>query len=155
MNKYFMELALFQPEIPHNTGAIIRMCACFSKTIHLIEPFGFSMEDKYLKRSGMDYIDIASVKKYKSFESFVSENNEKRIIIADVNGKKQYTDFKYSKNDIIVMGRESDGFPEEIILKSNESIKITQKQSRSLNLAIASAIVFSEALRQTGHFHGK
>ncbi len=145
-----IRLALFQPEIPQNTATLIRTCACFTVSLDIIEPCGFLMTDKHFKRAGMDYVQIAMVKRHNSFEEFIDTLTPCNRLIATVSkGGEKYSNFTYSPDDIILSGSESTGLPESIINRCNHMVTIpTQEQTRSLNLAISSAIILSEAIRQ-------
>jgi tRNA (cytidine/uridine-2'-O-)-methyltransferase len=147
-----IELALYHPEIPHNTGTLMRLCACFNRPLHIIDPCGFSMDDKHLKRTGLDYIDKAIVVRHSSWEHFLHAMTHRRIILGDVHGDKPYTDFSFHQDDVVLMGQESSGVPKSIYDTIKNRVYIPQKQARSLNLALASAIIFSEGLRQTHYF---
>ena len=147
-----MNKVLHVPEIPQNTGNISRTCAVTHSTLHLIKPLGFSVDDKYLKRSGLDYWQYLDVKYYENFEDFTDRNPGAKIFMATTKAKRIYTDVRYSENDFIMFGRESAGIPEEILLKYKEtSIRIPMYDDlRSLNLSNSVAIILYEALRQQG-----
>lgn len=149
-----VELALFEPEIPQNTGTLLRLCACFDINLHIVEPCGFLWSDRKLGRSAMDYQSICSLQRHLSYEEFEAyiKNHNKRLVLIDVNGKKSCWDFSYSNRDILLMGKESIGVPESIKNNVDESVFIPQKKGRSLNLAIASSIVVAEAVRQIDLF---
>lgn len=148
-----IEIALFEPEIPQNTGTMIRLVVCLGIKINLIKPFGFIFSDKKLKRAGMDYISFSDLKIHESFKDF--ENyallNNKRIIKLIPRMGEVFTKFKFQENDIIMGGRESDGFPDSINNDDNPSVNIPCI-GRSINLAIATSMVTTEALRQVGYF---
>lgn len=144
-----MKLALFQPEIPQNVGTIIRMGACLGVGIDIIEPTSFVWNDKYLKRAGMDYIDMANVNRINNWHEYKNLNNERRIVLLDTKAKINYLDFKFKADDILLLGKESCGVPEDVFNELSNKVKIPMQQNtRSLNIAIAGAIVLSEALRQ-------
>ena len=145
-----VELALFEPEIPQNTGTLLRLCACFDVKLHIIEPCGFLWSNRKLGRSAMDYQAICSLQRHLSYEEFETyiKNHNKRLVLIDVDGKKSCWDFSYSHNDVLLMGKESIGVPEYISSSIKESIFIPQKKGRSLNLVIASSIVVAESVRQ-------
>lgn len=145
-----MEIVLLEPEIPQNAGNIARTCAVTGSGLHLIKPLGFSVEDKYLKRAGLDYWQYLNVKYYESFEDFVSKNDGARLIMATTKAKKVYTEIKYKSDDFLVFGKESAGIPEEILLDYKDtSVRIPMAGSlRSLNLSNSVAIMVYEALRQ-------
>lgn len=145
-----IEIALFEPEIPQNTGTLIRLSACFGIKINLIRPFGFIWDDRKLKRSGMDYIEKSDYEIFDSYGDFIQYaiKTSKRIVKLIPRTGECFTKFKYQNRDIILGGRESDGFPDFINHDNNPAVYIPCKE-RSINLAIATAIVTSEALRQT------
>lgn len=145
-----IEVALFEPEIPQNTGTLIRLSACFGIKINLIRPFGFIWDDRKLKRSGMDYIKKSNYEIFDSYNNFIEYVNKKnkRVVKLIPRMGECFTKFEYKDNDIILGGRESDGFPDFINYDNNPAVYIPCKE-RSINLAIATAIVTSEALRQT------
>lgn len=143
-----MELCLFKPEIPQNAGTLARMCSCFGITMSIIEPASFILDNRLFKRAGMDYISCADIKSYNSFEEL--RVKKERIILLDIKAKTTYYDFKFQKNDCIMIGRESDGVPDDVFEMCNEKLIIPMISGRrSLNAAISAAIVISEALRQT------
>lgn len=148
-----IELALFEPEIPHNTGALMRLCACLGVTLNLIQPYGFVLSDKYLKRAAMDYKDLALVEEYSCWKSFKEVKAEKRIIKIDPLGTQNLFDFQFQSNDIVLMGKESIGFPESFQdLDSSPSIHIPMSEGvRSINLALSATMILTESLRQTRH----
>ena len=142
-------IALYQPDIPQNTAAIIRLCACFDATLEIIEPCGFHLNDKRLKRVAMDYIDKSKIIIYRSYENFLKKKKDSRIILMTTKAKKKYNDFKFKRKDTLLFGRESQGVPNAVHNNSYESLKIPlKKNSRSLNIGMAVAITLSEALRQ-------
>jgi tRNA (cytidine/uridine-2'-O-)-methyltransferase len=144
-----MKIVLYQPEIPQNTGTILRLGVCLGLDIGIIEPMGFVWNDKKLQRSGMDYLDFASLVFYKDWQNFVDIHQNSRLVLVDTKADTNYLDFNYDKNDVLVFGRESDGVPDEVFnFFSNKVRIIMQPNARSLNLAISTAIVASEAIRQ-------
>ncbi|GFI60969.1 tRNA (cytidine(34)-2'-O)-methyltransferase [Clostridiales bacterium] len=147
-----MNIVLHEPEIPQNTGNISRTCAVTHSVLHLIRPLGFSVDDKYLKRSGLDYWKYLDVRYYENFDDFISKNKGARIFMATTKARKLYTEVEYSDDDYIMFGRESAGIPEEILLDyKNTSIRIPMYDDlRSLNLSNSVAIILYEALRQQG-----
>ena len=142
-------IALYQPDIPQNTAAIIRLCACFNTTLKIIEPCGFNMEDKRLKKVAMDYLDKSKIIIYKSYENFLLKNKNSRILLMTTKAKKKYYNFRFKPNDIFLFGRESAGVPKFVHNNSYEKLKIPIKQNtRSLNISVAAAITLSEAVKQ-------
>ncbi|MBX9697466.1 MAG: tRNA (cytidine(34)-2'-O)-methyltransferase [Alphaproteobacteria bacterium] len=148
-----MEIALYQPEIPQNTGTLMRLCACFDITLNIIFPCGFVLNDRNLRRAGMDYIEQSVIKKHLSWDYFISASNHKRVVLATPYASTAYTDFTFQQDDILLFGSESSGVPEEIHEHLDHHIKIPMKSgSRSLNLAVSAGIIVGEALRQTKLF---
>jgi tRNA (cytidine/uridine-2'-O-)-methyltransferase len=142
-------IALYQPDIPQNTAAIIRLCACFGATLEIIEPCGFRLEDKRLKKVAMDYLDKCKIIIYRSYEDFLLKKKNARVILMTTKGKKKYYNFKFKLNDTLLFGRESEGAPKMVHTKSYERLKIPIKKNiRSLNISIAAAITLSEAVKQ-------
>ncbi len=146
-----MNIVLLNPEIPYNTGNIGRTCLITNTTLHLIEPLGFSLEQKQIKRAGLDYWKRVKLVVWKSYDEFIEKNSDKRIFYATTKTKNSYTDVKFEKDDFIMFGPESRGIPEEI-LKANKKTCITipmrKRLKRSLNLSNSAAIILYEALRQ-------
>ena len=145
-----MHIVLHQPEIPQNTGNIGRSCAATGTNLHLIEPLGFKINEKQLARSGMDYWEKLSPKRYINFEQFKEKNKPVRIWMATTKAHRLYTEAKFGEDDFIMFGKESAGIPEEILVDNEEfCIRIPMLEGiRSLNLASSAAIVLYEALRQ-------
>ena len=144
-----INIALYKPDIPQNTGAIVRLAACLSLKIHIIEPCRFNLDDPRFKRVAMDYAKITKIIRYKNFDNFLKKNHNSRIVLMTTKAKKSYHLFKFKKKDILLFGRESSGVPDDLHKKIKNKIKIKlNKNARSLNVAIAVAIVSSEALRQ-------
>lgn len=142
---------LFQPEIPPNTGNIIRLCANSGSQLHLIEPLGFEFDDKRLRRAGLDYHEFASVKLYPSLDAFIEQVAPGRIFACTTKGSRSYSEVKYLDGDAILMGPETRGLPDEILdsLADEQKIRIPMvADSRSLNLSNATAIILYEALQQ-------
>jgi len=148
-----INIALYQPDIPQNTAAIIRLCSCFDTTLEIIEPCGFHLNDKRLKRVALDYINKAKIITYKSYENFLLKKKNSRIILMTTKAKKNYYDFKFEPKDTILFGRESKGAPKIVHNNSYKRLKIPLKNgTRSLNISIAVAITLSEALKQNFFF---
>ena len=143
------KIALYQPDIPQNTAAIIRTCSCLGVRLEIIEPCGFFLTDPRFKRIVMDYMDITSIKFYKSYEDFKDAKINKRVILATTRAKDTYTNFKYKIDDTLLFGRESSGVPESLHKSIKYKVKIPMVENkRSLNLATSVAIIISESLRQ-------
>ena len=143
------KIALFEPDIPQNTAAIIRTCACLGTKLEIIEPCGFLLSDKRFKRVVMDYMDEKDIKFYKSSEDFIESKKNQRIILMTTKATISYTKFKFDKNDTILFGRESAGVPENIHKLIKNRLKIPMKNNkRSLNIASSVAIILAESLKQ-------
>ena len=143
------KIALYQPDIPQNTAAIVRTCSCLGVRLEIIEPCGFFITDPRFKRIVMDYMDISSIKFYKSYEDFEEAKINKRIILATTKAREIYTNFKFKRDDTLLFGRESSGVPKSLHNSIKYKIKIPMvKNKRSLNLATSVAIIISEGLRQ-------
>lgn len=147
-----MNIVLLEPEIPANTGNIGRTCVATGTTLHLIEPLGFRLSEKNIRRAGMDYWPQLDVRRYINFRDFLEQNNNPKIFMATTKAKQCYTDVRYGENDYVMFGKESAGIPEEILVDHEETcIRIPMLgETRSLNLANSVAIVLYEALRQQG-----
>ena len=144
-----MHIALYKPDIPQNTASIIRLGSCLNLKIHIIEPCGFSLEDKRFKRVVMDYIGHSKIFRYEDYDIFIKRNSKSRIILMTTKAKKSYHKFKFKKSDILLFGRESAGVPESLHKTIKNKLKIPiNKKTRSLNVAMTVAIVAAEALRQ-------
>ena len=150
------KIALYEPDIPQNTAAIIRTCACLGAFLEIIEPCGFLFNDKRFRRVVMDYLDESMIKIYSSAEEFFDKKKSERIILMTTKAKKKYTKFKFRKNDTLLFGRESSGVPESVHKKVKNKIKIPMiEKKRSLNLATSVAITLAENLRQTNYIWTK
>lgn len=148
-----MEIALYQPDIPQNLGAIMRLCACLGAGLQVIEPCAFPLDEKRIRRAGMDYIDAVRLMRHTSFNAFCEWTREegRRIVLATTKGATPLYDFSFRPSDILLFGRESAGAPERVHEAANARLFIPmQPGMRSLNLAVSAGIVLSEALRQTG-----
>ena len=153
-----MEISLFEPRIPQNTGSIARTCAAFDITLNLIEPLGFKLDDKYLKRAGLDYWHLMRIVNYPDFDEFKNAKKHKRVISFSKKNGIYLHDFKFQKDDVLLFGREDNGLPDEIIERSEAliSIYMPNKASksnnyfgvRSLNLSVACGIALYEAHKQ-------
>lgn len=150
-----MNIVLHQPEIPGNTGNIGRTCVATGTTLHLIEPLGFSLSEKNLKRAGMDYWDKLDVRRYVNFQDFLEKNPNAKIWMATTKAKHVYTDVEYGPDDYIMFGKESAGIPEEILVDYEDTcVRIPMlNEIRSLNLSNSVSIVLYEALRQNNFSH--
>ena len=159
-----MEVALFEPRIPQNTGNIARSCAAFNVPLNLIEPLGFKLEDKYLKRAGLDYWPLVKINKYRNFEKFLESKYSRRILSFSKKNGTYLKDFKFQQDDVLLFGREDLGLPEYIIDKSDDLVSIfmpnlqtsnnDQKGVRSLNLSVACGIAIYEAHKQINFQNG-
>ena len=144
------KIALYEPDIPQNTAAIIRTCACLGAKLEIIEPCGFHLSDKRFKRVVMDYMDWDKIDIYQSSEKFFEAKKNQRIVLMTTKASVSYTEFKFEKNDTILFGRESAGVPESVHQLINDRLKIPMSEdTRSLNIASSVAIILAESLRQT------
>ena len=142
-------IALYQPDIPGNTGTILRLAACLGFAVDLIEPAGFDVSDRNLKRAGMDYLEMAALTRHINWEAFAQTLAGRRLIIASTKAARNYTSINFLKTDTILFGRESAGLPDHIHKFANAAIIIPmQPNARSLNLAVSVAMIAGEALRQ-------
>ncbi len=142
-------IALYQPDIPGNTGTILRMAACLGFAVDLIEPAGFDVSDRNLKRAGMDYLDTAALTRHVHWEAFAETLNGRRLVIASTKAAQNYTKFSYDSHDVLLFGRESSGLPDTIHQLAQAAIIIPmQPGARSLNLAVSVAMIAGEARRQ-------
>ena len=144
------KIALFEPDIPQNTAAIIRTCACLGAKLEIIEPCGFLLTDKRFKRVVMDYMNEKDINFYKSVNDFFKSKENQRIILMTTKASISYTNFKFKKNDTILFGRETAGVPKQVHEIINNRLKIPMENNkRSLNLASSVAIILAEFLKQT------
>ena len=142
-------IALYVPDIPHNTAAIIRTCACLDAKLEIIEPCGFLLSDKRFKRVVMDYVDYIKIKFYQSAEHFFEEKKNQRIVLMTTKGSINYTKFNFKADDTILFGRESAGVPEKVHTLINDRLKIPMNEkARSLDIASSVSIILAESLRQ-------
>ncbi len=147
-----MQIALFQPDIPPNTGTILRLCACLGVTAHIIEPAGFPVSDRAFRRAGMDYLDHVTLMRHDSWNKFDRWRREAgyRLLLFTTKGATSYLDFQYGEADILMFGRETAGVPEDVAEKADARLRIPIRPTlRSLNVAMAAAMAIGEALRQT------
>ncbi len=153
-----MRLALFQPDIPQNTGTLLRLGACLDVELDIIEPCGYIFSEKTLKRAGMDYLHLVKYRRHKSWEHFLQYRAEYpdeygRIVLLTTHATEPYYNFKFQPNDIILMGRESAGVPEEVHHTADARLLIPMNENaRSINVAVSAVMVVGECLRQTGGF---
>ncbi|MEW5250307.1 tRNA (uridine(34)/cytosine(34)/5-carboxymethylaminomethyluridine(34)-2'-O)-methyltransferase TrmL [Microbulbifer discodermiae] len=150
------KIVLYQPEIAPNTGNIIRLCANTGAGLHLIEPLGFAMDDKRLRRAGLDYSEYSRVVRHRDWQAFLDSEQPARIVALSTKGSRSHTDFRFRGDDAIVFGPETRGLPAEFIARTGpaHTLRIPMRpHSRSINLANAAAVVVYEAWRQLG-FHG-
>lgn len=148
-------LALYQPDIPQNTGTILRMAACLDLHVHIIEPCGFALNDRTLRRAGMDYLERSSFTKHLSWTHFLdwSQQESRRLVLCTTKSTSAFTSFDFHPTDILLFGRESVGVPEDVHQVADQRITVPMKEGeRSLNLAISTAMIASEALRQLKAF---
>lgn len=147
-----MRLALYQPDIPQNAGALIRLGACLGVALDIIEPCGFLFSDRGLKRAGMDYLEGADVQRHASWEAFAAQRRG-RLVLLTTKASDSYTDFSFRADDILLLGRESAGVPDDVHAAADARLRVPMKAGlRSLNVALAAAMVLGEALRQTRGF---
>jgi tRNA (cytidine/uridine-2'-O-)-methyltransferase len=148
-----MRLALYQPDIPQNTGAILRLAACFGLAVDIIGPTGFVWDDARLKRAGMDYRDLAEVTRHSSWQAFLAGRTPGRLVLLTTAGSLPHHRFSFAKDDILLFGRESAGVPPDVHALCDARLKIPiRPPARSLNVAVTAALVLGEALRQTEGF---
>ena len=154
-----MRLALYQPDIPQNTGTILRLAACLDVPVDVIGPTGFDMTDRSLRRAGLDYLDFADITRHESFEAYIatridrSASNAGRLILLTSHGSSPHTGFSFEPADTLMLGRESAGVPEAVHAAADARVRVPMRaELRSLNIAVAAALVLGEALRQTGGF---
>jgi len=150
-----MRLALYQPDIPQNTGTILRLAACLGVPVDLIEPMGFAASDRDLRRAGMDYLEAVDISRHQDWETFrgVTAKRGRRLVLLTTKGTTPFLDFGFAAGDVLLLGRESAGVPEEVHRAAAARLVIPMREGlRSLNVALAAAMVLSEALRQTDAF---
>jgi tRNA (cytidine/uridine-2'-O-)-methyltransferase len=148
-----LDVVLFQPQIPPNTGNIIRLCANTGFRLHLIEPFGFDLDDKKLRRAGLDYHEFAAIVRHKNFEAFIEKETPDRVLAITTKTTNYYGDVSFKKGDYLLFGSETSGLPEEVRqqIPDKDKIRIPMlADSRSMNLSNATAVIIFEAWRQMG-----
>ena len=147
-----MRLALFEPDIPQNTGAVLRLAACLGLGVDLIEPAGFILSDRRLHRAGMDYLDLVPLTRHSSWDAFYRTRSG-RLVLLTTRAEARFTEFVFAPTDILLLGRESAGVPDFVHERADARIRVPMvPEARSLNVALAAAMVLSEALRQTMSF---
>jgi tRNA (cytidine/uridine-2'-O-)-methyltransferase len=148
-----IRIALFEPDIPQNTGTILRTAACLGVGVDIIEPCGFVWDEKRMRRSGMDYLDSVEITRHQSWNDFQAGTKDNRIILLTMQGAVPYTEFSYQNGDILLLGRESAGVPDDVHQSADARIIVpVAKGMRSLNVAVTAGIVVGEVLRQTDGF---
>jgi tRNA (cytidine/uridine-2'-O-)-methyltransferase len=148
-----LDVVLFQPQIPPNTGNIIRLCANTGFRLHLIEPFGFDLDDKKLRRAGLDYHEFAAIKRHKNYEAFIENEQPARVLAITTKTTNYYGNVSFEQGDYLLFGSETSGLPEEVRVQIPDEDKIRipmLKDSRSMNLSNATAVIIFEAWRQMG-----
>jgi tRNA (cytidine/uridine-2'-O-)-methyltransferase len=146
-------LALYQPDIPQNTGTLLRLGACLGVPVHVIEPAGFALTDRAFRRAGLDYLDRADIVMHASFAAFREAMAAHRIVVVETTGTMAYTAFDFSPQDVLLLGRETSGVPDHVVAACAASVAIPMRAGfRSLNVAVAGAMVLGEALRATGQW---
>ncbi|GJL84411.1 MAG: tRNA (cytidine(34)-2'-O)-methyltransferase [Micavibrio sp.] len=147
-----MKVCLYQPDIPQNVGAMMRLCACLGVPLDVIGPCGFVWDEKKIRQAGMDYVDKVTLTRHSSWQQFIASNPDVRIILMTTKTDTPYTAFEFQDGDILLAGRESAGVPDDIHDAAHARIAITmQNDLRSLNIVNATAMILGEALRQTGN----
>ena len=147
-----MRLALFQPDIPQNTGTLLRLAACTDVAVDIIEPCGFHLDDRRLRRAGLDYLSGVALTRHASWQAF-EQARDSRLILLTTQGDRAYTDFAFEADDRLLVGRESAGVPAEVHAAADARLRIPMlPDRRSINVALAAAMVLGEALRQTKRF---
>ena len=148
-----MRLVLFQPDIPQNAGAMMRLAACLGVAMDVIEPCGFVLDDRRLRRTGMDYLDHLDWTRHASWDVYRTSAQAGRLLLLTTAGDRDYTDFAFEAADRVMVGRESAGVPDAVQKAADARLRVPmQAGMRSLNVALAAAMVLGEALRQTGRF---
>ncbi|WP_417318600.1 tRNA (cytidine(34)-2'-O)-methyltransferase [Erythrobacter aureus] len=146
-----MRIAMFEPEIAGNVGAVMRLCACLGARLDLIEPMGFVWDDRRVRRAAMDYIDHVEVVRHAGFEAFYGTLGEGRLVLFTTKASQSAYDYTYSLDDVLLFGKESAGVPDHVVEASDATVRVPMRSEvRSLNVATSAAIALAEALRQTG-----
>ncbi len=150
-----MRIALFEPEIAGNVGAVMRLCACLGARLDLIEPLGFAWDDRRVRRTAMDYIDHVEVVRHASFAAFQQTRGQSRLVLFSTKTTQDAYEFAYRSDDVLLFGKESAGVPPEVVDAADERVRLPMRaEVRSLNLATSAALALGEALRQTGGLPG-
>ncbi|EIZ82277.1 tRNA/rRNA methyltransferase SpoU [Methylobacterium sp. GXF4] len=150
-----LRLVLYQPDIPQNTGTMLRMAACLGLAVEIVEPAGFDVSDRHLRRAGLDYLDHVAITRHRSFSAFEAWRAEARLrlVLATTAGARPHTDFTFRPDDCVMVGRESAGVPDAVHAAADARVVVPIRTGlRSLNVAVAAAMIAGEALRQTGGF---
>ncbi len=146
-----MRLALYQPDIPQNAGTILRLAACVGVGVDVIGPAGFDMTDRALRRAGLDYLDAVEITRHVSFAAFIAQRGSGRLVLLTTRGDTAHVDFGFCGDDTLLLGRESAGVPDDVHALADARVRVAIRPGlRSLNIAVAAAMVLGEALRQTG-----
>jgi tRNA (cytidine/uridine-2'-O-)-methyltransferase len=148
-----MQIALYAPDIPQNTGTVLRLCACLGVTAHIIEPAGFPISDRAFRRAGMDYLDAVTIRRHASWRDFEAwrRQERRRLVLFTTAATVSYLDYSFATDDILLFGRESAGVPQEVHSAADARLSIPLRPGlRSLNVAVVAAMAVGEALRQTG-----
>jgi len=151
-----MRLALYQPDIPQNAGTMLRLAACLGVAVDLIEPAGFVMTDKHLRRAGMDYLEHTELVRHRSWQAYIDQPaRQGRLILLTTRANDDYIDFRFANDDTLMVGRETDGVPDAVRQFVDGAVRVPMvQQMRSLNVAVTAAMVLGEALRQTNQLPG-
>src|SRR4051812_37207590 len=155
MTQVMVRLALYQPDIPQNTGTILRMAACLGIPVEIIEPAGFDVSDRNFRRAGLDYLDALEIARHASWRAFEASRAERglRLVLATTTASLPYTDAAFEPDDLLLFGRESAGVPDEVHAAADLRIRVSMRPGlRSLNVAVSAAMILGEALRQTASF---
>jgi tRNA (cytidine/uridine-2'-O-)-methyltransferase len=146
-----MRFALYHPDIPQNAGTIIRLAACLGVTVDLIEPAGFLLGDRHFRRAGLDYLALATLRRFPSWRAYQADREPGRLLLLTRRGETTYTSFRFQPDDVLLLGRETAGVPEAVHAIADARLRVPMRpEARSLNVAVAAAMVLGEALRQTG-----
>lgn len=150
-----VSIAMYQPDIPQNLGAMIRLCACMGADLHVIEPTSFPYDERKIRQSAMDYMDKLMLSRHESWDAFKDAMSDRRIVLMTTKGAQSYPDFEFKDGDILLAGSESAGVPDSVHQDVGERIVIPMQNGlRSLNIVNATSMILGEALRQTNYFKG-